>query len=136
MKEICYAVTAEVRGQIAELWNRRGNFGADLYERGYDVALGKGGEIVIVDRAGDAYSLRGLLQGETTSSICSRMGISDTARLPTVDEMKDLQRGRSLQGGGPMPERNVGLHFHLDTNRINSRQDLPYMNQLRKVARR
>lgn len=29
-----------------------------------------------------------------------------------------------------MLERSVGLRFHLDTNRINARQNLPHMNQL------
>ena len=31
-----------------------------------------------------------------------------------------------------MFRRSVGLAFHIDTNRINSRQKLPYMNLLEK----
>jgi len=34
-----------------------------------------------------------------------------------------------------MPDRSVLLEFYIDTNRINARESLPYMNQLEKWHR-
>lgn len=34
-----------------------------------------------------------------------------------------------------MPDRSLGLEFYVDTNRINARQGLPYMNQLEEWHR-
>jgi hypothetical protein len=36
---------------------------------------------------------------------------------------------KSFPDDNPMPERSVGLRFHLDTNRINARQNLQHMNK-------
>jgi|SRR5208283_2196239 len=119
----------ELMAEIMELWNcanNGGDFGADLYERGYILAIKDHRDICIVDMAGDVYCLTDLIEGETSSNIRTRMGISNLSRLPTVDDAKWLQRGRE------MPRRNIGLRFHLDTNRINARQNLPYMNHLEK----
>ena len=133
-------VPTELMAEITKLWNRTDNgedLGADLYEHGYILATRDRRNICIVDRAGDAYCLTELIQGETTTSIRHRMGITDLDRLLTVDEAKWLQRShmqemKSALDSDPMAGRNVGLRFHLDTNRINARQNLPYMNELER----
>jgi hypothetical protein len=38
----------------------------------------------------------------------------------------------SAQFAPQMPQRSLALDFYIDTNRINARQSLPYMNQLEK----
>jgi hypothetical protein len=129
MKSIPCPATPELIAEITELWNctaEDADFGADLYERKYLLAIADRRHICIVDRAGDAYRLTELLQGETRTSMRNRLLIPDLDRWINVDEAKRQQRGQI------MPRRNVGLRFHIDTNRINARQNLPYMNQLEK----
>jgi hypothetical protein len=123
-----------------ELWNRTDvgdDFSADLDAHDYIPAIDENNNICIVDSAGDAYCLTELIQGETTSSMCNRMNITDLERLPTIDEAKWLQRChmkemKSDPTDDSIPERSVGLRFHIDTNRINARQSLPNMTKLER----
>lgn len=126
--------------EITELLSRTDNgeaFAVDLDERGYILAKGDRRDICIVDKAGNAYCLTELIQGETTTDIRKRMTNIDPERLPSVGQAKKLQRDRmqemkSIPDDELMPERRVGPVFQLDTNRINSRRGLPSMNQLER----
>jgi hypothetical protein len=51
------------------------------------------------------------------------------------DASNSLTPDRSGEFVPEMPDRSLPLEFYIDTNRINARQDLPYMNQLEKWHR-
>jgi hypothetical protein len=62
------------------------------------------------------------------------------ARAPFVDDLSNavsssLALGESAEFVPKMPDRSLPLEFYIDTNRINARQGLPYMNQLEKWHR-
>jgi len=140
MKNTPCSAGTDVMAEVQELWNRTdksGAFNAGLYEHGYILAASDRRNILIVDMAGNAYCLTELIQGETTTSVRYRIGITDLDRLLTLDEARWLQRShmqemKTFPDDDPMPVRNIGLRFHLDTNRINARQNLVYMNQLER----
>lgn len=76
------------------------SFAAAIQAQGFDLAQGDRRDcFVIVDHAGGQHALNKKLTGKTLAEIRQRLGDLDRARLPTVDQAKDIQATRQVERG-------------------------------------
>jgi hypothetical protein len=86
-----------IRTTIRECWERSDNgksFTGALEAHGLILARGDRRDFVIVDQAGGDHALSKRITGATVAETRVRMSDVDRARLPGVDQAKEMQAGR------------------------------------------
>lgn len=86
------------KAEITALYNAADNaqaFRAALDQNGYQLAQGDRRAYVLVDRAGEVYSLARNIAGARTKEIKERLSAIDIGSLPTVEEARTMQKEKS-----------------------------------------
>lgn len=89
---------ARVTAEVSRLWRGADSgraFATALEGAGYVLAQGDRRGFCILDQAGGVHSLARRIEGTTTKEVKARLAHIELAKLPTVDQARDLVRDRA-----------------------------------------
>ena len=92
----------QAKEQITELWRGTDSgqaFAAALESTGWVLARGDRRDFVVIDPMGGTHSLARRVDGAKAKDIRERMADIDSARLPSIAEAKQIQRGAAARRG-------------------------------------
>jgi hypothetical protein len=99
-----------VKAAVTDIWRRTDSgraFNSALQDAGYILARGDRRDFVVIDPKGGVHSLPRCVEGARAKDIRVRMADLDQRRLPSVAEVRSLQRERA--GRQSAPVRNVAF---------------------------
>ena len=94
---------AEARRFITELWRNADSGGAfvtALKQHGWSLARGDRRDFVVIDPQGGIHSLARRIEGTTAAQVRAGLADLDPNELPTVAEVRKIQRARSPRSSG------------------------------------
>ena len=103
----------EAKAQLTEIWNRTDSgkaFSAAIEEQGWMLARGDRRDFVVVDQAGEVFSLARSIDRAKAKDIRQRMADLDAGNLPTVRQAKKLQLGRQREHPNQVAEIEKDQH--------------------------
>ena len=86
----------QAKEQVTRLWHQADSgtaFAAALRNEGWVLAKGDKRDFVLVDSFGETHSLARRIEGAKAAEVRERMAELDAAKLPSVAEARELQRG-------------------------------------------